>query len=40
MKKLGIDERIAGPIAKAAGIPYAAIEFSQVGKIIPGTNTI
>jgi len=40
MRKLGIDDKIAKPLSHAAGVPYAAIEFSQVSKIIPGMKRL
>lgn len=34
MKSEGIDPKIAKPLSIIAGAPYAAIEYSQVGKIV------
>ncbi len=36
MRRNGVDHNIAGPVAMTSGLAYAAIEYSQIGKIIPG----
>ncbi len=36
MNQNGVDMKYAGPIAAVAGIPYAAIEFSQMSQLTPG----
>jgi len=40
LKDEGVDEKLAKPIAILAGAPYAAIEYSQVSKIVPGLDKI
>ena len=36
MRRAGMDHDTASIVSQAAGVPYAAIEFSQVGKMVPG----
>lgn len=36
LRREGIDHDISSIMAMSAGVPYAAIEFSQVGKVVPG----
>jgi hypothetical protein len=40
MRDEGIDHDTSKWLGSAAGVPYAAIEFSQVDKIVPGLNKL
>ncbi len=40
MRDEGIDHNTSKWLSSAAGVPYAAVEFSQIDKIVPGLNKL